>query len=27
LRVAGLSKADAIALCVRVKGRDCSIIK
>ena len=27
LRVAGLSKADAMALCVRVKGRDCSIIK
>ena len=27
LRAAGLSKADAIALCVRVKGRDCSIIK
>jgi hypothetical protein len=25
LRVAGLSKADATALCVRVKGRDCSI--
>jgi hypothetical protein len=27
LRVAGLSKADAAALCVRVKGRDCSIGK
>ena len=27
LRVAGLSKADAMALCLRVKGRDCSIIK
>jgi hypothetical protein len=27
LRVAGLSKADATALCVRVKGRDCSIAK
>ena len=27
LRVAGLSKDDAIALCVRVKGRDCSMIK
>ena len=27
LRVAGLSKADAMVLCVRVKGRDCSIIK
>jgi hypothetical protein len=27
LRVAGLSKADATALCVRVKGRDCSIPK
>jgi hypothetical protein len=27
LRVAGLSKADAAALCVRVKGRDCSITK
>ena len=27
LRVAGLSKAEAMALCVRVKGRDCSIIK
>jgi hypothetical protein len=27
LRVAGLSKADAAALCVRVKGRDCSIAK
>ena len=27
LRVAGLSTADAMALCVRVKGRDCSIIK
>jgi hypothetical protein len=25
LRVAGLSKADAMALCLRVKGRDCSI--
>ena len=25
LRVAGLSKADAAALCVRLKGRDCSI--
>jgi hypothetical protein len=27
LRVAGLSKADATALCVRVKGRDCSNTK
>jgi SPOR domain len=27
LRIAGLSKADATALCVRVKGRDCSIAK
>jgi hypothetical protein len=27
LRVAGLSKADATALCVRVKGRDCSLAK
>jgi hypothetical protein len=27
LRVAGLSKADAAALCVRVKGHDCSIAK
>jgi hypothetical protein len=27
LRVAGLSKADATALCVRVTGRDCSIAK
>jgi hypothetical protein len=27
LRVAGLSRADATALCVRVKGRDCSIAK
>jgi hypothetical protein len=27
LRVAGLSKADATGLCVRVKGRDCSIAK
>jgi hypothetical protein len=27
LRVAGLSKADAMALCLRVKGRDCSLIK
>jgi hypothetical protein len=27
LAVAGLSKADAAALCVRVKGRDCSVIK
>jgi SPOR domain len=27
LRVAGLSKADATALCVRVKGRDCSNAK
>ena len=27
LRVPGLSKADATALCVRVKGRDCSIAK
>jgi SPOR domain len=27
LSVAGLSKADAMALCLRVKGRDCSIIK
>jgi hypothetical protein len=27
LRVAGLSRADAAALCVRVKGRDCSITK
>ena len=27
LRVAGLSKADATALCVRVKGRNCSIAK
>ena len=27
LRAAGLSKADAMGLCVRVKGRDCSIIK
>ena len=27
LRVAGLSKVDAMALCLRVKGRDCSIIK
>jgi hypothetical protein len=27
LRVVGLSKADAAALCVRVKGRDCSIAK
>jgi hypothetical protein len=27
VRVAGLSKADATALCVRVKGRDCSTIK
>ena len=27
LRIAGLSKADATALCVRVKGRDCSMAK
>jgi hypothetical protein len=27
LRIAGLSKANASALCVRVKGRDCSIAK
>jgi SPOR domain len=27
LRVAGLSKADAAALCTRVKGRDCTIAK
>jgi hypothetical protein len=27
LRVAGLSKTDATALCVRVKGRDCSNTK
>ena len=27
LRVAGLSKAGATALCVRVKGGDCSIAK
>jgi len=27
LRAAGLSKADAMALCLRVNGRDCSIIK
>jgi hypothetical protein len=27
LRVAGLSKADAAALCLRVKGRDCFIAK
>ena len=27
LRVARLSKADTMVLCVRVKGRDCSIIK
>jgi hypothetical protein len=27
LRVAGLSKVDATALCVRVKGRDCTIAK